>query len=335
MEAMDNIVETKRGRFRFRLYREEDEQGVLLLWKAAFNKDMDPDIWRWKYEQSPYGRQIVVCEDAEESGRILAVYSGIPYKARWQGDTVALTQLMDIMSHPDYRGEGLFVRAAKYFFEIFGPPHGAVCLYGFPGGYHFKLGERILGYEALEGGVAFLAGSTEAVGKKGGAFAGRVLPMEDLESGVDELSVSLSEDYPFSVIRDSAFLRWRFLRHPWRKYEIWGYRSYLGGRLKGYAVLSVEEETARLVDALLPPGKKIFSGFLPRVAEELKSRGVERVETWLPARHFTAEFLRTLGFEALQEPLGIIPTVRILHESLSCEWISRNIFYTMADGDLL
>jgi hypothetical protein len=144
----------------------------------------------------------------------------------------------------------------------------------------------------------------------------------------------LLETYPFSVIRDADFLRWRFLDHPRKQYEIWGYGSYLRSGWKGYAVLSREKGIARLVDIWVPRKRRVFSDFLPRLAAELKDRGVERMETWLPPQHFTTIFLRTLGFEDLKEPLGFIPAVRILNENLSREWISRNIFYTMADGDL-
>jgi hypothetical protein len=36
----------------------------------------------------------------------------------------------------------------------------------------------------------------------------------------------------------------------------------------------------------------------------------------------------------LPEPLGIIPTGRVFLSSLSFDWASKNIYYSMADGDL-
>jgi hypothetical protein len=330
---MQKTVETGRGKFLFRPFKTGDEQGVLSLWRAAFEKEMDPAMWRWKYEDNPYGHQVVICEG--EDGRILAMYSGVPYRATWKSETVRLSQLMDIMSHPDYRGEGLFVRAAQFFFDIYGPPEGSVCLYGFPGGYHFKLGAKILNYEALDGGTLFLVGEPEEIRKGRNMFRGRIQRVEQCGPEFDRLASACLKHYPFSVIRDSTFLQWRFLNHPQKSYEIWVYRKYLGKRVQAYAVLGRKDDEIHILDLLAPNSGGILEDFTGRLAAEFKRRGARRIVAWLPPKHFLSSRLLASGFVKTKEPFGFIPTVKILHPELSCQWISENMFYTMADGDLL
>jgi len=41
-----------------------------------------------------------------------------------------------------------------------------------------------------------------------------------------------------------------------------------------------------------------------------------------------------VGFQAIPEPIGIIPTGRSFSSGLDWTWASNNFFYTMGDGDL-
>jgi hypothetical protein len=330
---MEQTFETKKGKFLIRPYGPQDEEGVLSLWSAAFEKTLPPGLWRWKYVENPYGNQILLC--VSEAGEVLAMYSGIPYRANWSGVPVSITQLMDIMSHPAYRGEGLFMRTAQVFKDFFGPPGGSVCLYGFPGKYHFQLGEKFLDYKPLTGGTGFLTAPCGGGFGQGFPFRGRIEPITDVDPDFDRLAGSYLPQYPFSLVRDSAFLRWRFLAHPQKRYQIWGYRGYRGRNWKGYAVIALKDKTASVVDLLVPNSKKTVRDFLARLKAQLGGQGVETVQVWVPNVHFAGAALISAGFEAGSEPFGFIPTIRILHPDLSWNWVSENIYYTMADADLI
>ncbi|MBW1781813.1 MAG: GNAT family N-acetyltransferase [Deltaproteobacteria bacterium] len=328
----ERIIETKQGAFVVRPYRPEDESGVLSLWKAAFEKEMPPALWRWKYLENPYKVQVAVC--ISEKGVIRVVYGGIPYRANWKGKTVSVTHLADIMSHPDCRGTGLFVRTGAAFFDLFAGPQATVFYYGFPGEYHFNIGKRYLEYTALEPKVSFLTGRTKDVAQNMVRFGGRVDTIMHMDDLLDDVWKRCCADYPFALIRDSAFLRWRFSEHPLRRYEIWGYRPYIQRGWKAYAVFALEGEKARMVDILGPRSERTMRDFLARLGARFVKRGIKTIETWLPGNHFLADAAGSVGFSPSQEPLGIIPTGRSFHPSLSLKWASTNIYYSMADGDL-
>ncbi len=330
--TMERELITERGRFVVRPYLPEDEASVLSLWKAAFNKEMAPRLWRWKYLENPYSHRIMLC--VSEEGLIVALYGGIPYRANENGRVMEIINLMDLMSHPDYRGEGLFVRTGKIFFDAYCRPEGASFVYGFPGEYHFALGEKYLGYQALTRPVIYLCAQTSDLAANGRIFGGRVERLKGPDSCMDDLWEKCSTAYPLAVIRDGNFAEWRFFTHPFQEYEVYLYRSFLKRDVKACAVFVVEEDKASLIDLVSATSEKGLSDFYARVAAGFIERGIGEIHTWLPESHFSAEHALSAGFQRSPEPKGVVSTVRLFDHSPSLETLSRKMFYTMADVDL-
>jgi predicted acetyltransferase len=326
---MEEIIEIATGKFVIRKYRDEDETCVRQLWKAAFGKEMPMRLWYWKYLKNPYKQQMLLC--VSETGQAVVSYTGIPYRTNLQGNTVEMTQLMDIMSHPEYRKTGLFIKTAHSFFEIFGKD--ILFVYGFPGKYHFDIGEKYLGYQALTRTVSYLTAETDALAREYSEH-GRIERITDIDASFDRLWDKCQNNYPLSIIRNSDFVRWRFLNHPMKKYEIFAYRKHSENELNAYMVFSVEAKNARIVDMLVPSSEEPIGDFVNQTACLLKNSGIERIETWLPENHFITKMLISEGFLNSLEPLGIIPTVRNFKSAPLLEWTSNHLFYTMADADL-
>ncbi len=330
---MKKTIDTERGKFTVRPYHAEDEDGVRLLWNRAFHKEMPRDLWKWKYLCNPYQQQILLC--VSEDGLIVAYYGGIPYRTNLEGKTVEITQLMDIMSHPDYRKTGIFIKTAHLFFDYAHHQNHSLFFYGYPGKYHLDLGEKYLGYKALLTPMVFLKIPTAELAAKKTELAGKISRIEKIGNSFDHLWKRCQKDYPLSVIRDSAFVRWRYAEHPLHTYEIWGFHLYSQKNLDGYAVFRLEEGKARLIDLLVPFSEKILSAFLSQIAGEYSKKNIEFIETWLPGSHFTAKQMCDMGFSDHPEPFGFIPTVRLFENCPSLEWVSENFYYTMGDGDLV
>ncbi len=324
---MEKIIEIEAGKFVIRRYRDQDEESVRKLWKAAFGKEMSPELWHWKYLKNPYNRQMLLC--LNENGEAVVSYTGIPYRANLSGKTVEMTQLMDIMSHPEYRKTGLFIKTAYAFFEFFGKD--ILFVYGFPGKYHLDIGEKYLGYTALTKPVSFLSAQVDnLISQK--SESGRIERISKIDASFDCLWGKCQDKYPLSIIRNSDFVRWRFLNHPIKQYDIFSYQQ--DSDLNAYAVFAIKENKARLVDILAPPSEALISDFMTQTALALKISGAELIETWLPENHFITQSLISIGFVNSPEPLGIFLTVRNFENSPPSDWTSENLFYTMADADL-
>ncbi len=325
-------IELEAGTFTARPYRPEDERAVLDLWQLAFGRSLDPDLWRWKYVDNPFGMRVLVCFDA--GGEIAVVmYSGVPYRARWNGRAVEIVQLMDIMSHPDVRKTGLFIKAAEVFFELFAGGD-SVLYYGIPGRYHFDIGAKYLHYSELPSGVAYLRGPTRELARPGGFLSHSVRLINRPSKELDRVWTGVAGHYPLAAVRDAAFVDWRFFRNPQREYRVYIVHSGITRRPRGYAVVGVDGGTARLVDVVTPPDRGVIAALSGRLAADLAARDVDHIETWLPGGHFLTSGLLEAGWTRESEPLGIVPTARSFDPELTIPWVSENFFYTMADSDL-
>jgi len=329
---MEKITVKNLGTFEIRPYLPEDERQVLSLWKTAFHKEMPEPLWHWKYTRNPFGCRILLC--VNEAGEPVVLYGGIPYVTHCKGRTVEMTQLMDIMSHPEYRKTGLFIQTGNAFFDTFTGQGKSVLLYGFPGKYHFDIGQKYLSYIKIPADVAYLKGDTAHLASSAVRSPGRLEAVHQIDNTFDRLWENCKGDYPLSIIRNAAFLQWRFGDHPFHRYEIWAYQT-TGKEPQGYAVLAVTGSKAALVDMLAPVAGMDESGFWGLLGKMLAGRGITVLETWLPGEHAMVRSALASGFVSGPEPIGIIPTIRIFDPDLSFEWACDRLYYTMADGDLM
>jgi len=330
---MEKITLMDRGAFVIRPYQPEDEGRVLSLWKTAFHKEMPDALWRWKYSENPFGYRILLC--VNDDGDPVVMYGGIPYQANWKGKQVEITNLMDIMSHPDYRKTGLFIQTGNAFFDTFCGPDQSVLLYGFPGKYHFEIGQKYLTYLKLTADVVYLSVETGRLAPSITQPPGYLEPVNDIDETFDRLWEICRGGYPLAIIRNAAFLRWRYGNHPLKRYEIWKYRTRQTGATDAYAVLSIAGGKAVLSDMLAPPSGVNLSDFFGVLGKMLSERGLSTLETWLPGGHFLTHAALSSGFQPYSEPTGIIPTLRIFDPLLTFEWACNHLYYSMADGDLV
>jgi hypothetical protein len=330
---MREITLPNRSTFIIREYRVEDMFRVLALWKVAFGKEMSVPLWQWKYHDNPFGYRMMLC--VNEADEPVVTYGGVPYQANWNGKTIEIIHLMDIMSHPDYRKTGLFINTIEAFIDRFTGPDRSVLLYGFPSQYHFDIGQKYMAYKKILPGVAYLRAMLSClighVPEPEGSME-RILEADDT---LDSLWETVKPDYPFSLQRDSLFIHWRYDKHPIHGYELWGYRSKLQDSMLAYVVLKVDSGKAAIVDLLTPDSQVVVGNVLGKLAQMLSVRGVEQLETWLPGGHFLSQYAMLCGFANLPEPMGIVPTARIFHPSITFEWLYEHMYYTMADGDLM
>ena len=257
---MEKTIVINNDKFIIRPFNEKDENKVLSLWKVAFDKDMPIPIWKWKYIDNPFNQNILLC--INKDNLVCVMYGGIPYFANFGGKLIEITQLMDIMSHPDYRKTGLFIHSANAFFDYFGCPERSSILYGFPGKYHFAIGEKYLKYEKIKPSVCYLKLHTSDLLTNQKAqktkFGFKIKKVNKIDSSFDKLWNNYHTFYPLSVIRDAKFLNWRFMKHPFNKYEIWVYKNFISGNLKAYVILSRKDnKKVSIVDMLFPHDVKI------------------------------------------------------------------------------
>ncbi len=249
------------------------------LFEEVFGARRDPAIWIWKYFDNPRGCMSFVCEAA---GRLVAHCAGTPVVFRDRGrDTLAL-QVSDIMSSPRHTGGagrgGVFYRTMKGFFDAYCGPNAIPVVYGFPGERHRLVGERLLGYSAVEPVCEFHldAGTAsrrpEPLALRDLDFFGR-LPLRT------------------GAVRDLTYLRWRYADHPVARYGKVAVRRRL---LPGTQIAALVREDDRMLQVMEVAGRFSRTA-VEDLAAALAAAGKE-VLLWGSPEHPVGRALAEGGF---------------------------------------
>ncbi len=94
--------------------QENDIQCIMGLTEAVFSKQQyfastrSRESWNWKYEKNVFGKPIHIVATSDE--RIVGFRSFWPWEFVCRGQILKAYQPVDTVVHPDYQGQGLFVR---------------------------------------------------------------------------------------------------------------------------------------------------------------------------------------------------------------------------------
>lgn len=334
-----------------RPYRPGDEASILALFNGVFDEG-DPrfeprtlEQWRWLYRDNPAGTQIVV--SVEDDGAVVGHYACLPARARVDGEIVVAGQGIDSMVRADHRRglkrEGVFVRTARGYFEQFG--HWPVCAfgYGFPNRQAYPIGVRLVGYKPVFRPLPtlyrnfFEEGDDDAVGRETSAEAARldVVEVDRFGATADELWTRLAPNFPFALVRDAAYLDWRYAACPWL-----GYRRFVvrerGGLVRALFVARTNwqrQPIGALVDFLGAPDDAAAVGLALRTTTRIaRDAGQARVEAWFPER--SPWFHHALGSGFRSEPCQYVLCVMLYRERPDLEWVRERWYYTIGDSDV-
>ena len=314
-----------------RRYRPGDERDIVELFRLVFHKKLSIDEWRWKYDQNPYpNKMIMLCYAGD--GRLAAHCAGIPSWARVDGRQAVFIQTVDAMSHPHYR-RGAFVRTVRAAMNEFRSPDA--LFFGFPDPRHLRLGELKLGYRNVCLVPEFVRSSPLLHGEEipdGSDEIVREVTCFGREA--DELWTSCQEDYSCAVVRNSAYLNWRYRDCPRRRYRMFAIVAS-DGSWKGWAVFSRERATAVLVDMLVTkPYARSATGLIASALREYRRDWALWCRAWIPPCSPARESLRCLGFRPVSRHSGLALTVQPDISGAMPVNVESEFYYQMGDSDM-
>ncbi len=311
-----------------RPFREGDQIAIAELFQASYSRPLDVQVWNWRFRATPAGPGIV---DLSWDDVTLAAH----YAVSTLGFSIAgqdwLTGLSGTtMTHPDYRGLGLFPRLARSAYGRMAE-QGMAMVWGFPNtmshrGFIRDLGWRdiyeIPTFRLTLAGAGSLPPPTSAV-----------VPLERFDARFDQLWQSVKDEIPVIGRRDARALTWRYTLNPLERYEILGYLQ--GEQLAGYAVCKRYRDELHVVDFLaglhaVEVAEQLVFGAI-RLAQE---RGAMTVSLWLNLIHPLHLALEKYGFrnEAPITYFGARRLSSLLGDSTIYDY--RNWYITMGDSDV-
>jgi GNAT superfamily N-acetyltransferase len=310
-----------------RRYCPGDEEAILALFRKSYGRDMSRDYWAWRFRESPAGPGTIYL--AWDGDVLAAHYAITAVEVRLKGSDWLTGLSGTTMTHPRYRGQGLFPLLAEATYKQMARA-GMLAVWGFPNAISHRGFVRDLGwvdvYEVptlrltLEGRLRLPAPSEE------------VVEVARFDARFDRLWAGVQDDAGISVRRDSGYLRWRFRENPAEEYRILTYVA--GPNLAGYAVFKHYRNELQVVDVLAVPDVEVGLALISKVARLGLQEGAASVSLWLNVTHQMHHALERAGF-ANGEPVTYFGA-RALKPGMAEAGLYdySNWYLTMADSDV-
>ena len=101
-------------------YNPEDESQVLDLLQGSLGDGIsqwkDGRLWRWKHLANPFGPSYIIVAK-NETGQVIGMRAMIGWSFTTGGRTLKSLRPVDTVTHPDYRGQGVFAELTKKGFS--------------------------------------------------------------------------------------------------------------------------------------------------------------------------------------------------------------------------
>lgn len=284
-----------------REYKEGDEIQLVDLLSKVFDRPVTLNDWIWKYKDNPAGNPIISV--AEDEGRIVGFYGVIPFVFEVGEKRMVFYQVTDSAVHPQYRRGKVFSAMARMVIRATLQKDSGcnnAIMYGFPTKGVSSFGRRFLGYMPI-GGISKFQRPLKAdflrkfvknryifkLIKPAASLAifsldvftkmpKRELVFEKIvffPKEIDYFWDRISFQNKISIVRDSAFLNWRYVKKPAKDYEIFFIRKK--GDLSGYVVLKCDKGDGIIVDFVLEDNW-FFAEALCHILEYFRKMSMKR-----------------------------------------------------------
>lgn len=239
----------------------EDADGICALLRRAFpdNPKGRREVLDWQYWDNPFGEPVVwVWQDGD---RVVGHYTVVPYPARVGGRPARLGIGIDAAVDPAHQGRQLFGPLARSMYDD-ALASGVAAVVCYPNDNSVRGIARQGWTELGQLRTHLLPLRADWYARRTGAPAALLRPLvrlagrrardrrdhdcrevtgEDLLAGADGLWQQSADATVNGVVRDAAWLRWRYLERPGRSpYRCW--TAHRSGELRALAVTTEREQ---------------------------------------------------------------------------------------------
>jgi GNAT superfamily N-acetyltransferase len=306
------------------LVRSADVHGERAALIAFLSKYLSPDAdearYEWLYYKNPEGEARVWAACEAETGRIIGVSAAFPRRIHPGREAVRGYVLGDFCIHPDFRSLGPALALQKATLKDLSR-EGAGFVFDFPSAAMLAIYMR-LRIEPRESSTRFAKPlradrqiqkrvSNRTAGRTLAVAANAALRLRDAglrRSGawtIAEETALCGEEFTHAsqqwaprmgicADRSAAYLNWRFLQHPQRRYQILTARK--SGRLCGYLIYHWAGEDAIVVD-LFAEEDPVSKALLVETIAIARRCGVSTLNAPFLQSHGGREILEDCGFQ--------------------------------------
>jgi len=310
--------------FEFRSYQEGDETAILDLFRQSYGCDLGLKVWAWRFRDNPAGPGVI---DLSWDGNTLAAHYAVTAVAMriagqdWQTGLSGTT-----MTHPNYRGQGLFPILARNTYERM-TKSGMAMVYGFPNAMSHRGFIKDLGWADIYEIPTFRLPLSGAVSLPAPGPA--LVELQQFDKRFDLLWEQVKDDFPVVTKRDQRHLQWRYVDNPIERFRILAYGD--ADSLLGYAVFKRYQDELQVVDLLTVQDIEIGVRLLSGVAQAADAEVAAAISLWLGVTHPLHHALERFGFR-LGEPVTYFGALAFRNQVEISNF--RNWYLAMGDSDV-
>ncbi|MDD2610183.1 MAG: hypothetical protein PHX60_10935 [Giesbergeria sp.] len=323
-----------------RAMTEADWPAVQAGFMHSFLDHRAPAIWAWRYQLHLPGQSGWIAAISQANDGTLAAFVGASVHRCWiHGQELPLLLVRDHYSHPLWRGrvgaarQGPLVMAAKTFHAM--ADANAVALAVGIGLDRTTRLEHLLGLCSLYQNGSWWQLTLPAAHKPNYGHAVQVLATDFSEPIWNDFWAERRQGLKAALVRDQAFLAWRFADRQGRCYWRFALWSVLSAVPVGFVVLTpTDAGQAVLVDIMLPEQPQAVRDAWNPIVQWLQARGISQVRTFLGKACPAYAWLARWGFVPLEAPLPVQAVYRsysALPEGID---LNQDYAFTLADSDL-
>lgn len=310
------------------------EIGHILTEVGAHNVEIyNQAYWDWQYQQLPTGKSYVYA--AWDAEKIIGYYHVPVYRCMIGGEEKLIGNIQDVAVNPNYRGVGLFRKLAEFANEDLDTTE-VDLIYTFPNDKSIKTFLKYNNFSVVSAVPTYLrpVNTSKIIRSKIHLFGLEKIPgfvvdgfinllskniklpnakierITEITDEVEAVFTEYSKSYRNHLVRDKAWLDWRYLRSVRGKHHILGVRE--AGHLT--AILVVKEDEMLGNPALLIMDFAFLNGktnsllyLIDQVRKEPQLTGFEFNLLFISAITPTLPTLSKIGFYPI--PAKVNPRV--------------------------
>lgn len=345
-----------------RPYKSGDEDQIVNLFNATFQKNITEKQWLWKF----MGCEIDVANVwvAVSEGRIIGHYGGTPMRFKLGDEVRTILHVADVMTEKAFQQKGVLTTlgdAAHARWKTSGIPFVTGLHYGGWGTRRHYLGWKeqfravwlvrpvdpkglLQKKETFPSALKWPAQTAMNLNNASSEFLLKwrskqisVEPISTASALFDEIWDTLKTSYPACVVRDQRWINYRYVSAP----EV-NYRILVAKRVDqpvGYLCYSMHRsgtlKSAHIVDLFTSPeDTAVRAGLLSFMIRELRQTDIHLIRMLCPQNTHLGRFLLLSGFLPTKQgfDMSIVP---LQHASLSALASAKRWFTTAGDFDVV
>lgn len=310
-----------------RPYRVGDEAAIADLFHETYGRAMSDELWRWRFRDSPAGESII--QLAWDGDVLAGHYAVTQVSLSVEGERGSSGLDVTTMTHPDYRGRGLFRKLAEATYGH-SADVGLGMVWGFPNRNSHRGYAQDLGWVDIWE-IPTLRWRAPMLTRLGTSSLD-IAEVFSFDERFDDLWREVRRDHCVMVERDLQYLKWRYTAKPEAQYRIVVCQD--GHNLFGYAVFKRYEDELQVVDLLIQDDVEIGRQLLVEVARIAVSESAGAISLWLNVTHPLHRTLERMGFEngaPVTYFAGLALRPDLVNKGV---YDFRNWYITMGDSDV-